>query len=249
MAFGDRVGLLPGPCKNDPWGIYFGAHPIYYSFDPSDPTSSGVLLRDMARVCRPDAAQLRTTPLFTTDSSFKPMRHRHLEVVLLTLLLSFMSASQASKYSWHSFRIGLACALLAAGASDAIIMALCRWRSVASLRIYARINPEDYSRFIDDASALNLSSIQGPNLAALPPQHPANASILPVPGSLPTHIYDLVDNATGASAPALSPERLLHLASEIPELDADNFVAAFNRVDLDQEPASDGSDDEGSPEV
>jgi hypothetical protein len=172
------------------------------------------------------------------------MRHRHLEVVLLTLLLSFMSASDANKYSWHSFRIGLACALLAAGASDAVIMALCRWRSVASLRIYARINPDDYTRFIDDASALNLSSIQGPNLAALPRQHPAASSVLPVPGSLPSHIYDLVDTALGENSPSLSPDRLLQLASELPELDADNFVAAFNRVDLDRDPVGDGSDDE-----
>ena len=87
------------------------------------------------------------------------MRHHHLEVVLLALLLSFMSAEAARKYSWHSFRIGLACALLAAGASDAVIMALCRWRSVSALRICARLNSEDYARFIDDAAALDLSSI------------------------------------------------------------------------------------------
>jgi hypothetical protein len=123
-------------------------------------------------------------------------------------------------------------------------MALCRWRSVASLRIYARINPDDYTRFIDDASTLNLSSIQGPNLVALPRQHPAASSVLPVPGSLPSHIYDLVDTALGANSPSLSPDRLLQLASELPELDADNFVAAFNRVDLDRDPAADGSDDE-----
>jgi hypothetical protein len=177
------------------------------------------------------------------------MRHRHLEVVLLTLLLSFMSASEANKYSWHSFRIGLACALLAAGASDAIIMALCRWRSVASLRIYARINPEDYTRFIDDASSLNLSSIQGPNLDAPPRQQPASTWVLPVPGSLPAHIYDLVDTAMGANSAPLSPARLLQLASELPELDADNFVAAFNRVDLDHEPTGEGSEEEDGLEV
>lgn len=248
MKSGDRVGLLPGPCKNDPWGIYFGAHPIYYSFDPDDPASSGVLLRDMARVCRPEASRLRSTPLFTVNSAFQPMRHRHLEATLSSLLSSFLSASEAHKYSWHSFRIGLACALLAAGASDAVIMALCRWRSVSSLRIYARLNPDDYTRFIDDASALNLTSVQGPNLDPIPPQSVSRPapSILPIPGSLPGHIYDLVDTAMGLNSASLSESRLLQLAADLPELDADGFVSAFNRIDPDREAEGDISDeDEG----
>ena len=246
MSVGDYVGLLPGPCKNDPWGIYFGAHPVYYSFNPNDPTSSGVLLRDMARVCRPESSRLRSTPLFTTDPTFRPMRHRHLEVVLFSLLRVFLSASEVTKYSWHSFRIGLACSLLAAGASDAIIMALCRWRSVSSLRIYARLNADDYTRFIDDASELNLTSVQGPNLTAIPEQSGSSsgASVLPVPGSLPAHLYAMVDEVTGPSAPELSTARLLQLAAALPELDADNFAAAFSRLDVDAEPAGDDSDGE-----
>ena len=233
MMPGDLVGLLPGPCKNDPWGIYFGAHPIYYSFNPADSSSSGMLLRDMALHCRPLSQHLRSTPLFTTGPNFEPMRHRHLDVVLGALLLSFMSTVEARKYSWHSFRIGLACALLAAGASDAVIMALCRWRSVAALRIYARLNSEDYARFIDDAEALNLSSIQSPNLVALSPQVSAD-TVYPVPGSLPTHIYHLLDAATGPAAAELSREQLQQLAGRVPELDADNFVAAFSALDIDR---------------
>ena len=233
MRKGDLVGLLPGPCKNDPWGIHFGAHPIYYSFDPIDPSSSGVLLRDMALHCRPLSQHMRSTPLFTTGPSFEPMRHRHLEVVLLALLLSFMSAEAAQKFSWHSFRIGLACALLAAGASDAVIMALCRWRSMSALRIYARLNSEDYARFIDDATALDLSSIQGPNLVALSPQA-SRDELYPVPGSLPTHMYQLLDSATGLASAQLSEEQLQQLAGRIPELDADSFVAAFSVVDFER---------------
>ena len=233
MKVGDLVGLLPGPCKNDPWGIHFGAHPIYYSFNPKDPSSSGVLLRDMALHCRPLSQHMRSTPLFTTGPSFEPMRHRHLEVVLLALLLSFMSAEAARKYSWHSFRIGLACSLLAAGASDAVIMALCRWRSVSAVRIYARLNSDDYSRFIDDAAALDLSSIQGPNLVPLSPQASTD-EVYPIPGSLPTHMYQLLDSATGPTSAELSQEQLHQLVGRIPELDADDFVVAFSAVDFNR---------------
>ena len=244
MSKGDLVGLLPGPCKNDPWGIYFGAHPIYYSFDPSDVASSGVLLRDMAVHCRPEASRLRSSPLFSLGPTYQPMRHRHLEAALLSLLLSIMSASEARKYSWHSFRIGLACALLAAGASDAIIMALCRWRSVSSLRIYARLNAEDYTRFIDDSSALNLTSVQSPNLTSLPEQARQEDATFPVPGSLPPRLYELLDAATGVAAAPLSDARLRELAARIPELDADNFVASFGRLDVDRDPGVVDSDDD-----
>ena len=40
------------------------------------------------------------------------------------------------KYSMHSWRIYLACALLAAGASNGTIQAMLRWRSDEALKIY-----------------------------------------------------------------------------------------------------------------
>jgi len=56
----------------------------------------------------------------------------------------------SSRWSLHSLRIGAACALLASGASPALIQALCRWRSTKSVDIYARLGPADYACYIRD---------------------------------------------------------------------------------------------------
>ena len=57
-------------------------------------------------------------------------RHTQLtEIFRLMLLLVGVPANQIRNYSMHSWRIYLACALLAAGASKGTIQALLRWRS------------------------------------------------------------------------------------------------------------------------
>ena len=72
-----------------------------------------------------------------------------------------------SKYSMHSWRIYLACALLAKGASHSQIMSMLRWRSDEALRIYARMNDEEYATWVDVAGTANISSIRAANLPPL----------------------------------------------------------------------------------
>ena len=72
----------------------------------------------------------------------------------------------ASKYSWHSARIYLACSLLAAGASHAQIQALCRWQTEDSLRVYARLNPSSYRELLSRAASAQVESV---SVGSLPP--------------------------------------------------------------------------------
>lgn len=51
-------------------------------------------------------------------------------------------------YSVHSFRIYVACALLAAKAPRWLIKRMLRWRGDESLEIYARVNDDDWSAWI-----------------------------------------------------------------------------------------------------
>ncbi len=242
----DKVGVLAGPCKNDRWGISFGAHPVYLPFDPEDPFCVGTILRNFAQSCRPPLSRLRSTPLFSATSGYAPLRHRHLDETLGAILASFLSPEECARYSWHSFRIGLACALMALGASDSQIMALVRWRSTAALRVYCRFEPNDYAAFIDAAAHIDAHSLQGPNLPALPAQ-PLPAPQPPVPGALPDGLYQLLDQAL--SRGPLEPDQAAtrDLASRVPELDADLWVDQFSRLDLDRDPgdtAEELSDDE-----
>lgn len=83
------------------------------------------------------------TPLFRDDAYdvIKASRWSH---TLRAVLQTFMAVRGSERYSIHCFRADLACALHKAGASDADMRAVCRWRSVGSLRAYVRWPPEEY---------------------------------------------------------------------------------------------------------
>ena len=72
--------------------------------------------------------------------------------------------AEAKTRSFHSFRVGFACALLAAGESYAMIQAAARWRSAHSITIYARLNPTDHADLVDKALAHSASSTSTRNL-------------------------------------------------------------------------------------
>ena len=107
------------------------------------------------------------TPLFTDDVG------RSLVASFLDRFLAhalrIVSPGRAAVLSWHSWRIYLACALRTAGASDANIQALLRWKSVASLHIYARPNPEVSGAWFTRGSLCDTSSAQTAILPVLSP--------------------------------------------------------------------------------
>ena len=197
---------------------------------------------------------MRTTPLFSTSSAGVPFRHGVVDKVLKVLLRTFLDEEEAKKYSWHSWRIGLACALLAAKAPEAIILALCRWKGPQSLRIYARLNMEDVATWVDSAAEQVVNSVQAPNLpnlarAAAAAPVPAVEAAPPapvvdpgpgraqdhgpeawpsaadtVPGALAPETYALLSMLENANPLELSAAQLQPLAKLVPEIDADAWI-------------------------
>eukprot|EP00966_Prymnesium_polylepis_P091937 2128291-Prymnesium_polylepis.1 len=53
-------------------------------------------------------------------------------------------AGESKNYSVHSFRVHLACALAAAGVSDALIQSMLRWASADALNCYKQTMVETY---------------------------------------------------------------------------------------------------------
>ena len=110
-----------------------------------------------------------TTPLFSPGGG-KPFSGHALDSTLQAMLRSFLPPAQAALYTWHSARIYLACALLAAGASSVQIQALCRWVSEQLLHIYARLNETTYSYWLGRAMAAPVNSSRTTSLVAgIPP--------------------------------------------------------------------------------
>ena len=70
--------------------------------------------------------------------------------VLKVLLLTLLSESAAAFCTWHSFRIGLACALRAGRASSWALLALLRLRSAASTPGYGIISFDAATSWLED---------------------------------------------------------------------------------------------------
>ena len=114
--------------------------------------------------CWAEPEAMRASPLFTMSPGLESFRHGVVDNVFHALLLTFLTAAEVQKYSWHSWRIGLACALLATNAPVATILALCRWKGPQSLQIYARRNMHEIAAWVDTAAAQVTNSVQAPNL-------------------------------------------------------------------------------------
>ena len=69
-----------------------------------------------------------------------------------------MPEDELHKYSVRSFRIYVACALLAADCARNMIKRLLRWRGDESLDLYARVNDEDWASWIEKSLAASVDS-------------------------------------------------------------------------------------------
>ena len=163
---GDFALITPPPSKADQFGTFFGARPVWLPFVDVQGNAAAALARLELRVPVP-AKRRRSTSLFiesTSGTECTPLRAHLADRLLKYLLLQIMSKEKAARYSWHSFHIGLACALLAKGGKPELIQALCRWKSLESLAIYARLNAEEYGKWVLMALSARISSIQTANL-------------------------------------------------------------------------------------
>ena len=143
-------------------------------------------------------------------------------MVLAVLLSTFMSETMRTLYSWHSFRIGLACALLTVNAPCWVIMALCRWRSEESLAVYARLNRTASADWLDKSGVAEINSVQTPNVARL------EAGSFP-PAMLDPSVYAFLEKAEGVSL-GISPARMRTLTAATPDIDDDEFMAEMAQL-------------------
>ena len=132
--------VRPPPSKADPTGSRYGASPICSKYHPSEPVNFARELIEyelMRNLWSPEEREL--APLLL-DRSNKCWRKAVLSHVFLQLLLQIIPASETHKYSVHSSRIFLACALRDAGKTNAEIREALRWATDDALVLYARAN-------------------------------------------------------------------------------------------------------------
>ena len=162
----DGCALRVGPSKADPFGLVFGPHPIHFTLGPNESNACARLRHLELMFPLHGSARMRHA-LFFSDHLLTPLLQSTIDSNLGLLLRVHLPEAAAAARSFHSFRIGLACCLRAAGCSDAIIQALVRWRSPESLQIYARLNPSVRADFITAATRESASSISTANLPTI----------------------------------------------------------------------------------
>jgi hypothetical protein len=223
MAEGDMVGVLACPTKNDPLGIYFMPFPIILAFHPHQVGDPGATLRDLALHCPIAAQDMRRTPLFTHTARGEPLGYHFLAMALSALLPAGVPAEQIPNYTWHSFRIGLACALRAAQAPDWVLLALLRWRSPSSIPGYGRVSFETAASWLDQASSQEASLRQATNLpSAALDMGQVSAGNSHLPNALSPEAYSYLDRAWAQNLPTSA---LASIHANLPQYDDDNFMS------------------------
>ena len=151
--------LRPPPSKADPFSLHWGPCTIYLRYSATEKINAARELarEEMRRAVDPTMRE--SQPLFITEEG-TAWRHHELAATFRALIVAVRGEERAKHVSMHSWRVYLACALLAKGASFATIQTMLRWRSEDALRIYARINDFKYADWLSAAQGATISSVR-----------------------------------------------------------------------------------------
>ena len=177
MRAADRTYILcvaPPPSKADRTNEKYGMFRAYIRWSPSSTNTANIMARLEADF-PVNPALRRTTPLFRSTEGV-PLTHSQLDKMLAQALQyvaetqpTLLKPEHLSRYSWHSFRRGLASALRKLKLPDAIIQAYCRWASPRSLEAYALLDAEEYSAQVAAAELQTFQTVSGKPDYNLPP--------------------------------------------------------------------------------
>ena len=158
--------IAPPPSKADQTNEKYGMFRAYIRWSPSPSNTANVLAQLEAAfpVAGPERS---STPLFRASGD-APLTHSQLDSMLAKSLKyvattqpDLLSPDHLHRYSWHSFRRGLAMGLRKLKVSDHLIQMYCRWASPRSLEAYALLDMEQYADQIAEAELQTFVTISG----------------------------------------------------------------------------------------
>lgn len=176
MGEGDLAILIPPKSKCDQFGLEWGQAPIFLRFHARSPICAARALRDLELRLPRHGRQLREGTAMFVNEDGSPITSTKLDTLFKQCLREAGSSPDAAaRYSPHSFRRYLACALKARGVADSTIQALLRWKTAESLKLYSFLSDDKYADLVDEAGSADVSSVR---TNALP-----RAELLDVAGS------------------------------------------------------------------
>ena len=139
---GDAAILVFPPLKNDPLGQHFAPHPAWLALDTRDPHCAARALIDNELDFPVSPNDRENHALLPGDDGKTALSPEHARMFFQVFLVYAVGTQNLQWFSFHSWRVTLASALLAIGASTDQICRLVRWVGTSSLAIYARLEPE-----------------------------------------------------------------------------------------------------------
>ena len=159
--------LRPAASKADQTAEHFGNQLIYLPVIHDDPNNAALALAALERAHVVRGSARVQSPLLPADDRGTALTCDRIGTIFNTLAVAALGEQAASTRSFHGCRIFAACCHRANGEDDETIQALCRWRTAASLKIYARINPRDYAARVRRMSSTVVDSRIAANLPTL----------------------------------------------------------------------------------
>ena len=172
------VYASPVPCKNDPRGTKYGNQPIpsRYSSTRTICFAREIVKYELMRgvpQCDRDKEPLILAPVSATAgvasdrgaaAGRRAWRKGGLDAFFKAHAGLVVTPARLKSLTMHSWRVWLACALLAAGATPEQIMLLLRWSSDEARKLYARISEGAHLAHLDMACDAKVDSIRSHTL-------------------------------------------------------------------------------------
>ena len=212
---GDCAVLAPASSKNDPTGTTFGDRPMHLPFVPHDITNAAAWYARLELRMPVKGNARKTTPLYTVGNMIS-LDHATADKLFNQLSISALGEDAAAALSLHSGRVWLACALLEQNYSYATIQAMCRWKTEESVKIYAHMQAEEYTKNLLAAISANVDASLVRSLPTLDSDGRFAA--------LQHQVQQLaarVGSAAGSAAPTEAPPLIVDQATPDAESDDD----------------------------
>ena len=163
LKTGDYAILIPPTSKADQFGLEWGPNPIWLRVDVTEGVNAALALAQLELAYPVAPLERRATPLFV-DGSKQGLTIDALRTDFKRKLKARFASQLTGTVTLHSFRVYLACCLLALKRSHDEIKALLRWKSDEALAVYARLNASDYADLLVGVGSVTIDSSRSHNL-------------------------------------------------------------------------------------
>jgi len=164
MVNGDFVLLKPRPSKADQFGAFWCDKPIYFELDFTAGVNPAKELLRQELMDPVHGADRGRKALFATSSGL-PFTKSQVASSFKAMVQHVAPKNKWKHYSFHSYRVYLACALNAVKCPGDKIKRILRWISDEALHTYVRDGPELYVEWLGKLkSGVKIDTVQVSNL-------------------------------------------------------------------------------------